>query len=1124
VPRPAYLLLVLTIAAAATATWLFPRAFPILAIQDRITRDQALQRADSFIVANDLAPDSARRGIQFTADDSLRTFIELAGGGKDSLDALLRGRDVALYSWSVRAFVPGEVSEVRLRLSPDGRLLAVSRLFPDSLVRPTVDEATGRRMADSLLANWLGEPLARWRLATTSYVTRTPGGRVDRTFTYERTDRRVANAPLRADVVIAGDLPAQVRPYVLIPESFGRRYGEMRSANELLSLLSMAGILGLMVAAMVSLRRYARQHIVRWRAPVVIGAVSGALVTIATLNQLPSTWMLYDTAGSPGLHELTGIVLALMAGGGTVLLLTLTLAAAEALTRQAFPWHLDWWKYWRYRGTREVAMRVGGGYAAAALGFVYVTTFYFVARGVLGWWVPSELIDDPNQIATRLPWVAGIGLSLQAAVSEEALFRAIPLSLIALWTAGRQQRDRDRWMAVGVVATALLFGFAHSSYPSWPPYSRGVEIFLEACVWGFLFLRFGILVPVIAHFVYDLVLFGLFAAAGTAVQYRVSSIILLVALASPALSVAFAVWRQRGWVPLGTDAWFQGWSPTAPVAEPVEPVAGTVRPPAARRRLAAFIIAAVAILVSVQLSESRIAGPAFTAPVDRVHTVTDSMVRSRGVDPSTWRRLTSTARDTQGNFRSFLRRHDAESLATTLAGTYAIPAWWIVRYVRPEAPLAERTEEWRARVFPDGRPLDLRHVISEAEPRDSTTPEAARRVALAAIDSVGFQTEMVREVDFVETPRPSRRDFTVTFVDTSVVLPDAATARVSVSLAGSEVISVRRAVQLPQAFLRQARGEFEKTFAFAGLVMLPAVALLIWGMVRSRRLPLAVPDDLTRRSLVLILVVAALSSAASSLLGLPSALALYDTAVPWRTFLTGVAGTQLVSLVGVFVLAAFWLLANGMRRRAAIPLIAGGAGTGKAMSDDLVAGLALGGIPVVTRAISRSLQTIDMPAAPQTALDSAAPVLTRVLEVIPGAIAFMLAISIPALALYTFSSRRSVRWAVSAVFLLLLATAVIGFRSMDGTERGIASAVWALVSGGLFILGIVYWGRVSVLAWVLAALFANAIGNLSFAIQAPTAVERASGLSAMLLAIVLIAAGNWLSGRHAQRAEAVAAV
>src|SRR5689334_21036347 len=155
--RPAVLLLIITVVAAAAAMWLFPRALPLLAIQDRIGRDEALQRADSFIVANKLAPDSARRAIEFTSDDSLRTFIELAGGGKDTLDALIRGRDVALYSWAIRAFVPGDIREVRLRLSPDGRLIGVSRVLPDSLVRPAVDESRGRLIADSLLATWLGE-------------------------------------------------------------------------------------------------------------------------------------------------------------------------------------------------------------------------------------------------------------------------------------------------------------------------------------------------------------------------------------------------------------------------------------------------------------------------------------------------------------------------------------------------------------------------------------------------------------------------------------------------------------------------------------------------------------------------------------------------------------------------------------------------------------------------------------------------------------------------------------------------------------------------------------------------------------------------------------------------------
>ena len=277
-------------AAAAFAARLFPIAFPIVAISDRIGRDAALQRADSFISANGLAPDSARRAIQFTSDDSLRTFIELAGGGKDTLDTLLRGRDVSLYSWSVRAFVPGDTRETRIRLAPDGRVLGVRRVIPDSLVRPSLDDTLARKMADSLVVNWLAEPLARWRPVTASYVTRTPSGRTDRTFTFERTDRRIAAAPLRLDVVIAGDLPSQVRSYVLIPESFSRRYSEMRSANGLLSLMATAGILACFVAAMIALRRSAREHGVRWRAPLVIGAVSGVLVTLAMLNQLPQTW------------------------------------------------------------------------------------------------------------------------------------------------------------------------------------------------------------------------------------------------------------------------------------------------------------------------------------------------------------------------------------------------------------------------------------------------------------------------------------------------------------------------------------------------------------------------------------------------------------------------------------------------------------------------------------------------------------------------------------------------------------------------------------------------------------------------------------------------------------------
>src|SRR6185503_18507732 len=131
----------------------------------------------------------------------------------------------------------------------------------------------------------------------------------------------------------------------------------------------------------------------------------------------------------------------------------------------------------------------------------------------------------------------------------------------------------------------------------------------------------------------------------------------------------------------------------------------------------------------------------------------------------------------------------------------------------------------------------------------------------------------------------------------------AATARVSVALAGDEVLSIKRGIQLPEPYVRQSRSDGQKALAFSGLLGLPAVVLLMVGIVRSRRLPMVATDDLPRRSLLVMLLAFALTSVASSAQSVPSSLALYDTAVPWRTFLVSAAGTQAVSLVGVFVVA-----------------------------------------------------------------------------------------------------------------------------------------------------------------------------------------------------------------------------
>ncbi|HEX3534773.1 MAG TPA: CPBP family glutamic-type intramembrane protease, partial [Gemmatimonadaceae bacterium] len=758
--RVAVLVVAIALVAAASAAWLFPRAFPIVALKQSLTRDVALARADSFFRAHSLAPSGARTAVRFQGNDSLRTFVELAGGGHDSLNALVRGKDVAPFTWSVRAFVPGNPREARVNFAPDGRIIGFERKLADADWRPTVRADSGQRLAQLALDTWIDNGATRWKPVTASYETKKTSGRVDRTYTFERVDRRIGGAPIRAEVAIAGNTPSRVRSYVEIPESFRRRYAEMRSWNDLLAMLASLGILAVAIIGIVALSRFARERRVRWREPMIVGSVIGLLALAAGLNELSGSWFGYDSAMSPATFQAMQVLLAVMLGVFTALLVGFTLAAAEAATRTAFPRHLDWWKLWRYRGTRDVAARVGGGYAVATIAFAYVAIFYLATRTLLGWWVPSELLDDPNQIASPMPWISGIAVSLNAGVWEESLFRALPLSLLSLWIG---QRPRRRWlMAAGVVASALIFGFAHSNYESWPPYSRGVEIFLDACFWGVLFINFGLLVTVIAHFLYDLVLFGLFAASGTAVEYRVTAAIILLALLAPAFAVAWQWAKQRGFVAAPEDARFEAWTP--PVAKeapaPLAPRRAGVL--TVRSRRLAIAAAVIGVIFTVARPPKPTLGPGFTAERTRVVRTADSMLVAHGGNPAGWKRLIGIGKDTLEAWPRFLRQHKLVGEAQRLASTYAPATWWTVRYVHTAGTTAQRAEEWRVRVWPDGRPLDTRHLLPDSARRDSADSSALRRIAIASVAREGLDTSTLQESELKQTARPARRDATVT--------------------------------------------------------------------------------------------------------------------------------------------------------------------------------------------------------------------------------------------------------------------------------------------------------------------------------------------------------------------------
>jgi hypothetical protein len=1113
VRHPGLWLGVVAVVAAGAALWLFPRAMPLLTLGQRLTRQAALAHADSFFRVHDLAPAGAQTAVRFESNDRLQTYVDLAGGGRDTLEALARGSDVALYVWSVRAFVPRDPHEARVDFATDGRIVGFHRVFAEADKRPEVTDSAGLAMAEGVIAGWLREDTTRWRLVTSSYDTKKASGRVDRTYTFERRSRRIADAPIRLDVVIAGDTPSEAHPYVVIPETFSRRYGAMRAANNLLALIAQGvGMVGLLILGVLVLRHYGLEGSVRWKPALLLGGVIGVLIAASVLNELPGSWFGYDTATSPMTFRAMQILSAVLSGAGMALLVGLTVAAAEAAARHAFPGHPDWWKVWKERGTREVAGRVATGYVVALVGLAYVSFFYLVTRHLLGWWVPSELVDDPNLIATPMPWLSGVAAAVQAGVWEESLFRALPLSLLALWA--RRREHFGRWMAAGVVGTALVFGFSHSNYESWPAYSRGVEIFLDACLWAVLFVWLGLVVTVLTHFTYDLLLFGMFAASGSAPAYRVSAVVIALVLLAPALAVGWRWLRQGRLRDLADEARFGAWEP-APARPPApHPAAGSQRALSRQARAAAPVVSLVALLLVIFVPTAPTLGRPFTATRSRALATADSMARAHGLDPASWHRLSTTAADTLTGLTRFLVQRHADSLAQKLADSYEPPAWWVVRYVHTGGTVADRVEEWRMRLWPDGSRLDTHHLVPDSAKGDTVSDAEARTLARSAIVAAGLDTLTLQETRLDAVERPARRDVTVTYTDTAMKLPGDAAAQVRVTLAGDQPLVVRRGVELPEAF-RRAQRERRSTDGVLLLVCstwILGLVLLSVVLVVRRREPLVDDGVLGRKASLAVVGVLTVLGAASILNGLPSRLFGYDTAMPWSNWLAVngvivVLGAALPALLAL----GLWLALTALRRRVGIPLLPRGEGAG-GRPDVLLAGLGLGSMLFLTGLALRLANRGPVPAPPATLLDQAVPVLGGAVDVPLDVVMTVTMLAIPALALAGIARRWSTRL-LGIALLVVPVLAVLWVQAPPASNADVRTFVPAVVGLVALVLSVRWWAGYSGWSWVVGGTVWAAFGGAWSLLHSATGVEREAGALTVLTALALFALAARAAGR-----------
>jgi hypothetical protein len=806
----------------------FTDAFPVVDMDVETDRKTALDIARQTVSNHGFDLTHYSSSVIFTLDRDVQNFTELEAGGKIAFRDMLKDDLYEPYTWLVRFFREQTEEEFMVRLTPDGTVYGFWENVPEDAPGPTLSQNEARQIVRSL-AEEKSVALADYS-EVEAFSELQPGGRTDHVFVFERPDITLGEGRYRIRFTVSGDRATQMKQYIDVPEGYHLRYNNMRAANRTIAnvgLVAMFIFLG--VGGLSGLFFLLKKHAVLWKPAVYWGVLIAFLQVAMMVNQWPILWMNYDTAVSKSGFVLQQIFAFLVSGVGLALVLTVTFAVAEGLSRMAFPNHIRLWNVWNKNAgaSKEVRQQTLIGFFSTGIFFAFVTIFYIFVTRKLDWWSPASPLFDPNILANYLPWLSPIAISLQAGFWEEALFRAVPIAGAALL--GNRYGGRKWWIGAALIIQALIFGAGHATYPNVPAYARVVELFIPALGFGFIYLRWGFLPAVILHFVYDVVWISLPLFNTSAPGSGLNRLIVIVLALVPLWIILYRRTRE-GPVDLKEENLNRAEEPEKGIKEKL------VELPLLTGRILPFSRGVIVLsgflflLIWYRSTNFVNEDPGLDKGRAEALATSEAALAEQGFDlpDSVWRfsALVSVPNGPEGRFS---RQIGGETAYAQMMGTFLLPPHWVVRVARFDGDVADRAEEFRIRTDKDGRIIRFTHRLPEARPGPELSESDARSRAKTFLRlRLGLEPEYLKEISAVPAKRPGRTDWTFTWADSIRYPLNEGQGRLSVTISGDRVTDYNRGyVHIPEEWQRNERNRD----TFRGLVQGISVVLLFFIII-----------------------------------------------------------------------------------------------------------------------------------------------------------------------------------------------------------------------------------------------------------------------------------------------------
>ncbi|UCG27339.1 MAG: CPBP family intramembrane metalloprotease, partial [Bacteroidales bacterium] len=644
----------------------------------------------------------------------------------------------------------------------------------------------------------------------------------------------------RLRLTVSGDKLTAVNHYVKIPEEFYLRYSEMRSRNDTIASFGSIGLIVIYgIGGVTGLFFLLRRRRIIWKKAVIWGfLIALGSVFLVPLNDLPLSWFGYNTSTSASTFIGNLVLAGLLGAVGLGAVFSITFIAAEGMDREAFPNHVQLWKAWGNRsgGSLSLLGQTSAGYLFAAV-IVGIDVLFYVVTKRFGWWSPAGNLSDPNILASHVPWFNSISISLQAGFWEEALCRAIPLAGIVIIT--RKSKYRNFWIILVLLLQTVIFGAGHANYPQQPSYARVLEMIIPFAVIGLIYLGYGLIPVIIAHFAVDVFWFSLPLWAAGSPGIWIDRIMVLLFLFIPLWLVLYYLVKNKKWTNLPDELRNGAWRPKlagkekAPAKIPIKPESRTFIQaliPAGIAGIALWIIFTPFTSDAPDLRVSR---------EDAIEIAVTALEEEFEINPEEWRILTGITDQVSLQHR-FIWLEGGRDNYEEYLGTFLNPPSWLVRLVKTTGEVEERTEEYSSVVDVEGNVLNVYHRIPEKREGAVLEQEEAQSLTDSVLlDIFKMERNDLKEISVTPEQLENRRNWTFVYADTLNYTLDQGQGRYRVSIHGDEVVSYASFVHIPEEWERnyndlQSRRNIIRT---VGTVFPIAVVILgiILGIIRWTR-------------------------------------------------------------------------------------------------------------------------------------------------------------------------------------------------------------------------------------------------------------------------------------------------